>query len=501
MLRNAQGDIRVLDTQLLPNKISGPLARPDMGDEAEGPRGGMKRIGIVGAGLSGRLVALNLLRSASPKRRVSILMFDRGDERYMGPAYSGESDCLLLNVPAGRLGAFSSDPEHFVKWLERRGTPVGEWDFLPRLLYREYVLALLHEAVEKQAQAAKLEHVRGEVIDLASEQEDGVTLHVSGRAPFSVDKAVLALGNFPPRHPEIQTSRSLRSERYVHNPWSRGALDDLSEHDTVLLIGTGQTTVDLVSMLHRRGHLGQLVAISRKGWLPLAHRGFASYPSFFHEIRDSRSVLEICRVVRKHLETTGIDRRSVIDSLRPHTQTIWRSLPEQEKRRFVRHLFRSWEIIRSRIPPESESLIDALRASGQLRILAGRIYDLVETESGMEIHFIRRGSQTPGVELAARVINCIGPESDYRKIDDPLVKNLLRRGLVRPGPAQIGIDALPHNGAIVGERGTISKELFTLGSTMKGVLWEVLAVQEIRAQAEKLAQVLLGKKPQEHAAS
>jgi uncharacterized NAD(P)/FAD-binding protein YdhS len=211
--------------------------------------------------------------------------------------------------------------------------------------------------------------------------------------------------------------------------------------------------------------------------------------------------LEICRVVRKHLETTGIDRRSVIDSLRPHTQTIWRSLPEQEKRRFVRHLFRSWEIIRSRIPPESESLIDALRASGQLRILAGRIYDLVETESGMEIHFIRRGSQTPGVELAARVINCIGPESDYRKIDDPLVKNLLRRGLVRPGPAQIGIDALPHNGAIVGERGTISKELFTLGSTMKGVLWEVLAVQEIRAQAEKLAQVLLGKKPQEHAAS
>jgi len=465
--------------------------------------GGMIRIGIVGAGLSGRLVALNLLRFSSPNRRVSILMFDRADEGYMGPAYSGESDYLLLNVPAGRLGAFSSDPEHFVKWLKRRGIPAGQWDFLPRTLYREYVLALLHEAVEKQAQAAKLEHVRGEVIDLVSEEEDGVTLHISGRAPLGVDKAVLALGNFPPRHPQIQTRRSLQSGRYVHNPWSRGVLNDLSGHDTVFFIGTGQTTVDLAAALHRRGHRGQIFAISRKGWLPLAHRGFASYPSFFHEIKDSRSVLEICRVVRKHLEAAhaaGIDRRSVIDSLRPHTQTIWMGLPEQEKRRFVQHLYRSWEIIRSRIPPENESLIDAMRASGQLRVLAGRIYDLAETESGMKIHFIRRGSQTPEVKLAARVINCIGPESDYRRIDDPLVKNLLRRGLIRPGPAQIGINALPQNGAIVGERGTISKDLYTLGSTMKGVLWEVLAVQEIRVQAEELAQVLLGKKPQEHVA-
>ncbi len=460
----------------------------------------MIRIGIVGAGLSGRLVALNLLQFASPNRRVSILMFDRGDERYLGPAYSGGSDYLLLNVPAGRLGAFSSDPEHFVNWLERRGTPAGQWDFLPRKLYREYVLALLDDAVEKQAQAAMLEHVRGEVTDLASEEENGVTLHISGRAPSVVDKAVLALGNFPPRHPQIQTRRSLQSERYVHNPWSRGVLNALSEHDTVLFIGTGQTTVDLVSALHRRGHRGKIFAISRKGWLPQAHRGFASYPSFFHEIKDSRNVLEICRVVRKHLEVAGIDRRSVIDSLRPHTQTIWMGLPEQEKRRFVQHLYRSWEIIRSRIPPENESLIDAMRASGQLRVLAGRIYDLVETESGLEIHFIRRGSQTPEVKLAARVINCIGPESDYRRIDDPLVKNLLRRGLIRPGPAQIGIDALPQNGAIVGEGGTISKDLYTLGSTMKGVLWEVVAVQEIRVQAEGLAQVLLGKKPQEHVA-
>jgi uncharacterized NAD(P)/FAD-binding protein YdhS len=36
--------------------------------------------------------------------------------------------------------------------------------------------------------------------------------------------------------------------------------------------------------------------------------------------------------------------------------------------------------------------------------------------------------------------------------------------------------------------------MYTLGSTMRGVLWEVLAVPEIRVQAEQLALRLIGDK-------
>ena len=85
----------------------------------------MSRIAIIGAGLSGRLLALNLLRFASSDASVSVRMLDRGAERYMGPAYSYEADYLLLNVPAGRMGAFSEDPEHFLTWNRDRGGPRG----------------------------------------------------------------------------------------------------------------------------------------------------------------------------------------------------------------------------------------------------------------------------------------------------------------------------------------------------------------------------------------
>jgi len=223
------------------------------------------------------------------------------------------------------------------------------------------------------------------------------------------------------------------------------------------------------------------------------HAGFEQYPSFFEEIKDSKRIFDIFRVVRSHLnkaEAMGIDRRAVIDSLRPDTQALWQSLPDEEKRKFLRHLFRYWEIVRSRIPPESEAIIETMRHSGQLEVIAGRIRDLVDTGDGMDVHYSLRGRNSTETVRAALVINCMGPEIDYGKIDHPLVKNLIGQGLVRPGPAQIGIDALP-NGAVIGGDGAASKILYTLGSTMKGVLWEVLAVPEIRVQARQLASLLL----------
>ena len=449
----------------------------------------LTRIAIIGAGLSGRLLALNLIRQASSED--SIRLVERGDACYMGPAYSGEEDYLLLNVPAGRMGAFSQDPEHFLKWARAKGVPAGPWDFLPRRLYRDYILDQLHSAQQERRNGPSFEHLCEEITDIEVGQ-DGAILHAQGKAIFSVDKAVLALGNFPPRHPPVQDQRALSSWRYVRDPWAPGMLSSLGRDESVFLLGTGQTTVELIIALHRGGHKGRIFAVSRRGFLPLTHKGFEPYPSFFDEIRDEKRLPDVFRTVRKHIERAeklGVDVRSVIDSLRPDTQALWSGLPGDEKRRFLRHVFRYWEIIRSRIPPESEALLEGLRASGQLEVLSGRIRDLVESEAAMEVRYSPTGGTRDEIVQAALVINTIGPEPEYQKVDHPLVKNLMQRGLIRPGPAGLGLDAQP-NGAVIGRDGTASRILYTLGSPMKGVLWEVIAAPEIRVQAEKLAGLL-----------
>src|ERR1700751_3838603 len=57
------------------------------------------------------------------------------------------------------------------------------------------------------------------------------------------------------------------------------------------------------------------------------------------------------------------------------------------------------------------------------------------------------------------VLVCIGSEFNYSKVDYPLVRNLMKRGLIRPGPANFGVDAL-SNGAIIGCDGA-SSVIFT----------------------------------------
>src|SRR5690348_8707360 len=90
-----------------------------------------KSLIVIGAGLSGTLLTLQILKQASAIDEVTLTLIDRNSEKDLGPAYSSEDECLLLNVPAGKMGAFANDPAHFLKWAGSKGIEPGEWDFLP----------------------------------------------------------------------------------------------------------------------------------------------------------------------------------------------------------------------------------------------------------------------------------------------------------------------------------------------------------------------------------
>ncbi|MOA27545.1 hypothetical protein D3C78_1484280 [compost metagenome] len=80
------------------------------------------------------------------------------------------------------------------------------------------------------------------------------------------------------------------------------------------------------------------------------------------------------------------------------------------------------------------------------------------------------------------MINCTGPEADYRKKRHPLAVSLLEQGLVRPDALGMGLE-VDAEGAVLDAHGRASAVLFALGPTLKGGLWETTAVPEIRVQA------------------
>ncbi|WP_088888861.1 FAD/NAD(P)-binding protein [Leptolyngbya ohadii] len=448
------------------------------------------KIGIVGGGLSGVMVAVHLLQKATAP--LEIYLIDRNPSGE-GIAYGTKQDCHLLNVPASKMSLFADQPDHFLQWLQHcypdcYPIDANAANFVSRRIYGEYIQSVLQSAI-KHSSIAHLRCYR-DIVTAIHPQPSQLKLVLQTGISLVADRVILAFGNPPPRNPEILDSSFYESDRYVRSVWNENWFSRISGLDSVLLIGSGLTAVDQVMTLKQRGHRGSVHLVSRRGLLPQPHQ---AVPNRCFPLTKGETVRSLLRLVRQEINQAmaeGQDWRSVIDALRSQTDSLWQSLPLEEQRRFLRHLRPYWEVHRHRIPPTIAQELHQLMRTGQLQIHTGRIQDFQETRSGVKAIIRKRNSQDLIEVRSHLVLNCTGPECDFRKLDNPLIQQLLSTGLVCPDPLRLGL-AVAENGALVDRQGKASEQLFAIGSPRKGRFWETTAVPEIRVQAQQTAQNLL----------
>jgi Uncharacterized protein conserved in bacteria len=449
-----------------------------------------KRITIIGSGASGTLLTVNLLRSAADQP-LEINLIEKKKKIGRGLAYSTGSDCHLLNVPAENMGAFEEDPEHFYRWLIENEYDYKPKDFVPRRIYGSYLRDVLANAIAEKSSSVKINLIEDEAIDVKTGEDCAQVILKSGEILFS-DRVVLAFGNFAPSDPPVENPSFTGAEKYFRNPWSEKIYEKIEPADDVLIIGTGLSMVDVVLSFHQRGHRGKIFAVSTHGLLPAVHRLGRDLPPFNGEITSQFKISGMMKTVREKIreqEAAGGDWRAVIDALRPVTQKAWLNIDETEKRRFVRHLGRIWNVSRHRMPAECAAVLDEMRVARRLHLKKGRVRAINLTEDGkLEVIFFQNGLKNK-ISVDA-VINCTGSQTNFSKIDIPLVKNLLAGGLLTPDALNLGVKALP-DGRVLNKFGGVSDKLFVIGSALKGVLWESTAIPEIRIQAGKTAAALL----------
>jgi uncharacterized NAD(P)/FAD-binding protein YdhS len=251
------------------------------------------------------------------------------------------------------------------------------------------------------------------------------------------------------------------------------------------------TSVDVALGLESKGFRGTIHMVSRHGLMPSAHQQTDSWFHFWNH-SSPKTALGLLRLVRLNIRNAasiGVDWRGVIDSMRPITQEIWMTLDHTERRRFLRHARSYWEAHRHRIAPQAGAVISKMISSGQLQVHAGRITKYAEMDAGAEVTFRRRTDGISQHLTVGRVINCTGPASDYRKVNDPLISSLFIQGLSRPDPVFLGLNVNSH-GALLDADGIPSKSLFAIGPATRGFAFETTAVPEIRVQATQLARLL-----------
>jgi hydroxyacylglutathione hydrolase len=444
-------------------------------------------VAIIGGGFTGATLAAQLLRKSGGS--VSVVLIERGARLGRGVAYSTECAEHLLNVRARNMSAYPDDPEHFLEWARLNHNPgASPDDYLPRPVFGQYVASVLQQEIERYP--GQVEHVQDEAVSIAHNGETAEIRLRSGYTLFA-DKVVIALGNFPPGDPRLP-GRTQHSLRYVSNPWKASALGDVSRDQSVLLVGSGLTSVDVAITLRARGFRGTIHILSRHGLLPQTHKATAPWPPFWtgKSRRTVRGLLRLIRTQVEAAEKAGSGWRAVLDSLRPFTQEIWGSLSFKERRCFLRHVRPYWDVHRHRVAPAIGSTLAAQIQGGQIEIHAGRIKAYAEDIDGVDVTYLDRESGQVERLRVGRVINCTGPESDCRKVDDPLLADLMRQKLARPDPLFLGLDVSP-DGALIDAHGAPSNLLYAIGPVRKGSLWETIAVPELRVQVSELPRLLL----------
>ncbi len=445
---------------------------------------------IIGGGAAGCLTAIQIHKN-HPEKTIVIV---EPDERKMarGVAYGKHFIHQPLNV---RVKGMSADPdhaEHFENWLTENQTryPYFEFDrdsFVARSIYGDYLEEYFKEALEKSNGRISV-HV-DKVISV-SERSHSYRVSTS-KKDFQSSCFVLATGNFLPKELPIPTGH-LNERHYFSNPWRNDLYEKIGTKQDVFIVGSGLTAVDIILGLHARKHGGKIHLISRNGYLPLTHKHptkhFFTDPSALLSGNIHR-IFSAIREEMKSLKQSDAKWQDVIDSMRAFTAKSWESLDNDHKKIFLKRLKPFWEIHRHRIPERSLTLLKSLKKQDRLHHHKGNLSKIEVSEMKMEIHFRKDNGDI--VVPADIVINCTGPDSDFRKQGSELYHQLFSELDLSTDIFHLGLSCTPK-GELKKSDGSTLKNSFCIGSLRKGTLWESTAVSDIRIQAKEIAS-LIGK--------
>ena len=453
------------------------------GLQADGPR----TVAVVGGGLSGAVFALKL---AHARPDLKIVVVDEARRPGRGLAYGACSPFHLLNVPVSRMET-GLEPR-FIDWLQARRDQLADAlaesggdlasAFVPRALFGQYLEALLAGARTRTG-GPGVQVLRGRAVGVLGDGRRGLRLE-DGRT-IEAGAVILATGNLPPARPGRADAWFYDTPLFTPDPWAADAFDDLDPTAPVLLVGTGLTMVDVALKLADRGHTGPMLAVSRRGLVPKAHRAGGSWPPFLadHIGEAPLALLRRIRAEAEAAEAQGTPWQRVFDAARPAVAALWSRWSLGQRRQFLRHLRARWDVHRHRTAPRIDAALAALLEHGQLRIEAARLAGFTPSGDRIAVHLVRRGGGKTVFE-AARVVNCTGPASALDQLALPLIEALRTEGLIKPDALGLGLES--RDCALVEANGTVSAWLFALGPLTRPAWWEITATPEIVVQVDRL---------------
>ena len=446
------------------------------------------KIIIIGAGFCGSTLASELVKSNLAQLQVTLI--GAADTFARGVAFGESRPEHLLNVPAANMGASASDHGEFADWLQLEEDARG--GFQPRSRYGDYLYARLQGSVA--ASRTQFRHMAGTALAV-KRGNAGFTVELDNGELLHGDAVVLATGTLPPRPLAAISAELATHPAYLNWPWQRPGIESIATDARLLIVGSGLTMVDVALSLRKRGHRGSIAVLSRHGLLPSTHLQPAPprqplSAAMAHAI-ENPNIRQWLQGFRAAVGA-GADPRVVVDAMRPQLQALWRSLPEAEQARFLRHLRTHWDVLRHRLAPAVALELAELQRSGQLSVRAGRLLEARLAGDEIEVRWRARGRSSDTTSRHDVLLRATGFDSDVRASTQPLLQQLQHDRLISADPLRLGLRS-DDQLTVLDPEGIPVAGLYCLGPLLRPGYWEITAVPELRVVTAELAERLLQK--------
>jgi uncharacterized NAD(P)/FAD-binding protein YdhS len=438
-----------------------------------------KSIAIIGGGASATLLlaqlSVQLTNSSVP---VNIYIIEPKAAFKVGLAYAVEHPSFILNVAAKQMGAWAQKPTDFYEWLTQyphiwkplhpdfTAVNYGQDDFVPRMIYGEYLRWIFDNSVAAAAEKNIKVHKISASAHRVSAEQHASLLHIELDTCESllVDMVVVATGN------SLQKQPHLCGKNIFLSPYQTEFLQqDWRTYKNIIVVGSGLSMVDTIQYLTYENYTGNIQVFSRHGLIPLPHLQPGSQQLVacgeLLGVTSARNLLKKIRTYIVENDKKNIPWQSTLNSLRQDTNRIWLSLPQHEQKKLSR-LLPWWNIARHRIPLVAYELINRLQREKKLTITKGEVKRAEHSDDYFLINLKHKNAMIK----AEKMIICSG--YCYHQQLEKLCGNLLDK------------ETFNNSGNF---KLSNHYPLYGIGPALSNFLFETTAINEIRQQSLKIA--------------
>ena len=505
------------------------------------------KVAILGTGPMAVMLALEMVRKATPEQLHEITFISRDEENDIGRGQIGKtrSPHHLLNVLGAKM---SGDPEatnDFVEWAKHeiaQNTQDAEEmiaataffgidgkdpanNYVSRKFHSQYMNEWLWQKLQEEARTKGivLHPIKGEierVEDKIKKPGSTVTISLKDGRKVEADVVDLAFG-LPPKRLEneanIANVPGFVLSLYQPPEGSIFAEADLRERDTkdmtVVFIGSGLSTVDGLGQLAAAGYEGKIKVISPSGRLPVTHKdpkkNYKPYKADYtlddvinvgteNGTLKAKKIYEFIVLKAEQAVLQEQAWQDVIDGFRAHIPALWKKLDNREKKEFFDHYYPLWGDVRHRIPQQVEDKINALLGD-RIEFIQGRVKDVYSVGNNLQVAYEPVNERDPSkrgikiIEAHGEVVKALG--WDFKNLTDhPLLQEMHEADMIRRGILGLGLQAhedSKHNIRIVGQtRFQDELELTGFGELRPHAITQAektLAMLDVQKQAQQEA--------------